>query len=133
MLNVKLVSDTSYIYIHNCASVASWLVDDLYHNINDHPICLSYIHTNLDRIVSMDQQSLAESLTQLLAPIMDLLAGARSRPYLPHSSVVSSLELLTSLLRQWLPQEDVVKEREIKPCETEVISGMSICNYVVFC
>ena len=38
----------------------------------------------------------------LVAPFMDLLAGARTRLYLSHGSILGAVELLTSLLDQWL-------------------------------
>lgn len=38
----------------------------------------------------------------LVAPFMDLLAGARTRLYLSYGSVLGAVELLTSLLDQWL-------------------------------
>ena len=54
------------------------------------------------RIISTNETSLPESLTLLVAPFVGLLGGAHARPYLSHSSVLSSIELLTSLLDQWL-------------------------------
>ena len=54
------------------------------------------------RMLSTEQRSLSESLTLLVAPFMDVLAGARTRLYLSHGSVVGAVELLTSLLDQWL-------------------------------
>ena len=54
------------------------------------------------RVLSTEQRSLAESLTVLVAPFMDLLAGAHTRLYLSHASVLGAIELLTSLLDQWL-------------------------------
>lgn len=86
----------------------------------------------LFRLLSTNERSLAESLVLLVAPVMDLLAGARTRLYLSHINVVSSLELLTSLLGQWLLQgveQEVVGEREVKPHKVEVMPGMYVCTH----
>ena len=79
------------------------------------------------RVLSTEQRSLAETLTLLVAPFMDLLAGAHTRLYLSDSSVLGSIELLTSLLDQWLQRLVAgVSEEEVEQLQAKGIPGVSI-------
>lgn len=62
------------------------------------------------RLLSTSEQLLQESLSQLLAPVMDLIATAQNHVYLSQDVVHSALHLLLSLVNGFMSGKDVDKE-----------------------
>ena len=62
-------------------------------------VCFS---SSFRRLLSSKERSLEESVTLLLVPLMDIITGAQTHIYMSTRTVHSALEMLVSLLAQFL-------------------------------
>ena len=73
------------------------------------PVC-TYMHAYRSGLLPTSERSLEESLTRLLAPVMDLITTAQNRAYLSQDTVHSALHLLLSLIRGFMSGSNDDKE-----------------------
>lgn len=66
-------------------------------------VCKHHLHAPLYRTVSTESRNLGDSLTMLMATVMDTIATATSRAYLAADIVNNAVEFFSSLL-QLLPE-----------------------------
>ena len=94
----------------NCAVLGPYFIVNWIHVVSQDSRTTS--NSTSTRLLSSASLPLKEALSVLLHPVLDLLAGARDRPYLSQESVRASLEVVTTVAKLVLPGQSVLKEHQ---------------------